>query len=135
MPGSSDTITDERLRAIKTLWRQPDTMTLWGLPYVLRPGQSAYNLFKAERDWRRPRYDDRTGPRRISLADWVYLGEPGWWGRRGEGEKQRVERYLSRPDIRGCVPESPVEQSPVPCDEPLQGCPRCRTRRTGRRER
>jgi len=128
MPGSSARVTRERLQTIRTLWRQPDTMTLWGLPYRMRPGgsQTPYHLFKAERDWKRPRFDDRIGPRQIDLSDWIYLGEPGWWGSRTREEQGHISKFLD--EVRECVPDSPAEFSPIPCSEGLG-----RLRRGGRR--
>ena len=33
--------------SIKILFRSPDTLTLWGIPYEMRPGQSPGDLWRS----------------------------------------------------------------------------------------
>ena len=75
------------------LWRQPDTLTLWGIPHEMRPGQSPADLFAAMPF---PRYGwygtpgrvagPREGWRIISASEAQSYGDavpqaPGEWSR------------------------------------------------------
>lgn len=67
------------LDKIVVLWRQPDTLALWGIPYAMRDEcqQTPYDLWKSSRG---EGYGP-TAPRyRADLSDWIWLGSPGWWG-------------------------------------------------------
>lgn len=108
------TITAETLATIKVIWRQPDTMALWGIPHAMRPGQQPYDLWRARQVWRAP---DRGGPLATEFshlwrtspepkADWVWLGAPGWWGSMTAAEQALVAAWLARqPDL----PSGPCE--------------------------
>lgn len=66
------------LESIKILWRQHDgPMSLWGIPYDLRPDQSPKDLFEAE-----------------NTSGWVWLGTPGWWGHLTKPEIEEIEKFL-----------------------------------------
>ena len=77
------------------LWRQPDTLTLWGIPHDMRPGQEPADLFAAMPF---PRYGwygtpgrvagPREGWRIISAGEAASYGDdvpqaPGEWSRLG----------------------------------------------------
>jgi len=70
---------DCRYDRIKILFMAPDTLTLWGIPYEMRPGQQPGDLFRARRDHVPPE-PGYYGSKRVDLSDWIYLGEPGWFG-------------------------------------------------------
>lgn len=100
------------MATIRVLWRQPDSMTLWGIPHAMREGQSPRDLWEgrripdtlaAARGWhgatmRVP------GPR----EDWIYLGEPGWYGNRTAEQIGAIERFKLTID-RGTIPSGPCE--------------------------
>lgn len=86
------------LDSIRTLYRQPDTLALWGIPYDMRPEQSPRDL------WNAPH---APGP----LDDWIYLGCPGWWGSIEEADQKRITAWLAR--HAELVPENPCEWSRV----------------------
>lgn len=105
------TITPETLASIKVLWRQPDTLALWGIPYAMRAGQQPYDL------WRSTSYPatlaqgisgariEAPGPR----FDWVWLGSPGWWGSMTAAEQALVTAWLAGRDL----PDGPCEWTEV----------------------
>lgn len=98
---------------IRVLYRQPDTMALWGIPYALRPGQSPRDLWEgrkipdtiaAARGWY-GRTISSPGPR----ADWVWLGQPGWYGTLSPEMIEATKLFLE--SLRGLaqIPEDPAE--------------------------
>lgn len=105
----------EKLSTIRILWRQPDLLTLWGIPYRMRPGQQPYDLWRAHRDWRAPR-PGHYGSHQIDLSDWVPLGQPGWWGDRTRGEIATIEAFLAR--HKGNIPGNPCEWIEIESVEP-----------------
>lgn len=80
--------TDEDLENIKVLFRSADCLTLWGLPYNLREGQSPRDL---QKDW---------------SHDWIYLGNPGWWGNLSQISIGRILIFL---DSLEDIPHGPYE--------------------------
>ncbi len=99
----------EKLKSIVVLWRQPDLLTLWGIPYDMRPGQQPYDLWKAWRDYVPP-LPGWYGSKRICLDDWVYLGEPGWWGTLTREDQKLIEEFLAK--HKDDIPHGPCEWSP-----------------------
>lgn len=88
MSADKKGITAKALDSIQVLWRQPDTMALYGIPYEMRPGQSPHNIQEKFR------------------GDWIWLGSPGWWGSLSRPEQERVRAFLAKqPDL----PEWPNE--------------------------
>ncbi len=75
------------------LWRQPDILTLWGIPHDMRPGQSPADLFAAQPFPRHGWYGaagraagPREGWRIISAGEAAGYGDavpqaPGEWSR------------------------------------------------------
>lgn len=96
----------EKLASIKVLWRQPDLLTLWGVPYLMRPGQQPYDLWKARRDYVEP-LPGWYGSKRINLDDWIHLGEPGWWGTTPPEDIKLTETFLAK--HKGNIPHNPCE--------------------------
>jgi hypothetical protein len=88
------------LSTIRILWRQPDTMTLWGVPYLMREGQQPGDIWRARqaRGWARPA---DYGSAQVSLADWIYLGEPGWWGHMSTEDQDAAEAWLVGREVPG----------------------------------
>ena len=95
------------LSKIRVLWRQPDTLTLWGLPYDLREGQSPRDLWDAptpELCWGQwaPR---APGPH----PGWVYLGSLGWFGSMSDAQIVEVKRFLGTLMQTDDIPNGPNE--------------------------
>jgi len=103
---------EEKLASIQVLWRQPDTLTLWGIPYKMRSdvGQQPYDLWKARRDYVPPK-PGWYGSKQIDLSDWIYLGEPGWWGHYSKKDQEIIEEFLVK--HKDAIPGGPCEWSEV----------------------
>jgi len=93
---------------IQVLWRQPDTMALYGIPYDMRPGQAPRDLLAKNPD----------GSTNWSLAppSWVFLGAPGWWGNMSADRQADVQTFLNL--VSDCVPQGPGEWARIPKDPP-----------------
>lgn len=84
------------LAEIRVIWRQPDTMALWGIPYEMRPGQAPRDLYNGRRvNTSIPscgiyRSESSPGVR----EDWIYLGSPGWWGSMTKEDQAAVTSWL-----------------------------------------
>jgi len=96
----------ERLAEIKVLWRRPDMLCLYGLPYVLRPGQSARDLWNA-RERYVPPAPGHYGAANITLDSWLWLGSPGWWGPLTKDEQAQIAAFLA--SKAGQIPDFPGE--------------------------
>jgi len=70
-------------------------MALYGIPHRMREGQQPGDL------WR------RYGSPRAALADWLYLGSPGWWGSIKEEDQERIRTFLQK--LGPLVPGGPFE--------------------------
>jgi len=81
-----------RLATIRVLYRQSDTMSLWGIPYRMRAdvGQQPRDIDPARR------------------KDWVWLGSPGWWGSMTRAEQAAVAAFLATLP-KDAIPEYPNE--------------------------
>lgn len=79
-----------RLASIKILYRRPDTMTLWGSPYLCEP-RLLFDRFS---------------------SDWVYLGSESWYYG-GKECKDLIARWLAPLRSTGVVPDSPGEYSEI----------------------
>lgn len=95
------------LSKIKVLWRQPDTLTLWGLPYDLREGQSPKDLWESKfsvaclEEW---------GPRAPGPhPGWAYLGSPGWFGGMDAARIEEVKQFLAALAETDDIPQGPCE--------------------------
>ncbi len=82
------------LGSIQVLYRQPDTMSLWGLPHGLRPGQSPRDLMEAD-----------------NSSSWFWLGTPGWWGSLSAENVEAIQAFLEPLRELDAVPTHPGEFS------------------------
>lgn len=96
------------LDTIVVLWRQPDTLALWGIPYAMREGQSPGDLWRAREAHKVPR-PGHYGSQRIDLSDWICLGWPGWWGSIPREEQAEIKTWLDGRE----VPQNPCEWTTV----------------------
>lgn len=112
LPGDDETWA--KLRGIRVIWRQPDTMSLWGIPHAMRAGQTPGNLWggrlvpdtiRRAQGWHGATLRS-PGPR----EGWVWLGAPCWWGNLPESAQRAIEAYRKLLD----VPSNPGEWSEVP---------------------
>ena len=93
-----------KLNSIVVLYRQPDTLALWGIPYAMRPGQQPRDLFRAHRDYVPPP-PGHYGRKQIDISDWIWLGSPGWWGTLSKEEQGEIEAFLRSHE--GDIPQGP----------------------------
>lgn len=77
------------LHTIRVLYRQDDTMSLWGIPYDMRPGQQPRDIGQAHR------------------GSWIWLGSPGWWGNYTAAERRQIETFLA--SVKDRIPQGPNE--------------------------
>mgnify|MGYP001606047643 FL=1 len=85
------------LSTIKVLYRQSDCMSLWGVPYHMRPGQSPGDIRRAGN---------------IGICgspQWIYLGGPGWWCNIKREDQCLIEAFLAPIRKAFLVPEWPEE--------------------------
>lgn len=82
------------LSTIKVLYREPDTLSLWGIPYEMRSGvgQEPRHLLHRK---------DDTG--------WIWLGTPGWYGSMSKPRIAAVKRFVAKHKEE--VPRDPGEWS------------------------
>lgn len=78
-----------KLDSIRVLFRLPDTLALYGIPYDLRPGQSPKDLHSRYRE------------------GWIFLGYPGWAGPISSDDAQEISEFLAKHE--GNIPEGPYE--------------------------
>jgi len=110
------------LASIRVLWRRPDSMELWGIPYPMRPGRSPRDLW--ESTWIPDtcktaagylgRFLTVPGPR----DGWIWLGCPGWWGHLPEEHQAAIQTYLKPLKAQGLVPGGPGEWVELPFETP-----------------
>lgn len=71
--------TSENLARVRVLFRQSDLMSLWGIPYEMRPGgQQPRDIDERWRD------------------DWIWLGQPGWFGSMSADEIATTKEFLAK---------------------------------------
>ena len=87
------------LSSIRVLYRAPDSLTLWGIPYDLRPGQEPRKILERFRQ-------------RGTAEDWIYLGEPGWFGSLPAARVREIKEFLRT--HKEYVPGNSYEWSPLP---------------------
>ncbi len=101
-------LTKEKLDKIVVLWRQPDLMALWGIPYSMREecGQTPKHLWDARhRFYEKPisnRVYARSNP--TNLDDWIWLGSPGWWGGHLPESQVAIEIWLAPLKVLDLIP-------------------------------
>lgn len=100
-----------QLASIKVLFRAPESLALYGIPYDMRPGQQPIDI------WRTARSIHARGTAPAGYTDprneWIWLGSPGWWGHLSAGEIAAVEAWLVERTARGEVPGNPYEWCPI----------------------
>ena len=80
------------LSSIRILYRQPDVLSLWGIPYNMRPGQTPRSILFPVFNREFLRYDMR--PLGVP-SDWIWLGSCGWFGHYDEDEIKKVKDFLA----------------------------------------
>jgi hypothetical protein len=89
---------------IFTLFRHPNTGSLIGIPYQMRPGQSPRDLLRAHQEYV-PSKPGHYGPAQISLADWVAL--EGCDVSLPKAQREQVQRFcVARAEL---IPKGPGE--------------------------
>lgn len=110
---------DKPLSSIVVLYREPDTMTIWGIPYAMRPGQSPRDLLRGDERRRETheynaRYSDtyrQAHTFRAAKDDWIYLGSEGWYGSMSAERIAEVKAFLAAHEDD--VPQYPGEWCPL----------------------
>jgi hypothetical protein len=82
----------------------------------MRPGQQPGDLWRAKRDFMSPP-PGVLGSKPIDLSDWIWLGQPGWWGSMSVSQQAEVQAFLDR--IR--EPEGPYEWVRLPLCLEVEG--------------
>jgi hypothetical protein len=99
-----------KLASIKILFRRDESLTLYGIPYNMRPGQQPGDLWRAWRDYVPPQ-PGHYGSKNIDLSDWIYLGEPGWFDITDREEIDAIKAWLA---IHvNDVPDGPFEWTTI----------------------
>ncbi len=77
------------LSTIRILYRRPDDLALYGIPYLMRAdvGQAPRDLIRGNGG-------------RIPEA-WIYLGHPGWWSHMPREDQAAVKAWLVGKDAPG----------------------------------
>ncbi len=90
-------------------------MTLWGIPYPMRPGQSPRDLLgpPSVADNGRGVFQNRREP---SELGWIYLGGPGWWGSHDLEAMARAYAWLA--ERSADIPQGPYEWCTVEAFDP-----------------
>ena len=81
------------LESIRVLFRDADSLDLWGIPYDMRPGQGPKDIARAFRE------------------DWIWLGTPGWYYDMPKARQEEVRAFLAK--HAASVPMGPYEWSRV----------------------
>jgi len=114
------------LSSIRVLFRAPDALTLWGIPYEMRPGQAPRDLWRAYNEWTPPRPGWYGSPQ--PKLGWIYLGEAGWFGSMRPERKAEVKAFLAK--HKSDIPGNPYEWVQLSGARPTHG-----DRRTPRHRR
>lgn len=98
------------LDTIRVLYREPDTLALWGIPYEMRRdvGQAPRHLLARHRAGTLCMFGD---------PPWIWLGSPGWYGHLARSEQRLIRAWLAAVDVllgEGTVPGNPHEWSEIP---------------------
>jgi hypothetical protein len=93
------------LAGIVVLYREPDSLSLWGIPYAMRReiGQEPRHILPHLR------------------RGWIWLGCPGWYGSLERSDIERIKVWRAALEVAdpGIVPGGPHEWSEIP--ESLRG--------------
>jgi hypothetical protein len=111
--ASGNVITKADLDKIVVLWRQPDLLALWGIPYSMREGcgQTPKHLWDARRSFYEKPISNRVYTRSnpTNLDDWIWLGQCGWWGSLLPEERAAIEVWIAPLETLDLVPTGPCE--------------------------
>jgi hypothetical protein len=100
----------EKLASIKILWREPDLMTLWGIPYGMREEvhQNPNDLMRGYYKRVDGFYDamcKATYPKaaypKDPREDWIYLGSPGWFSHLSPEDIRLIEDWIKTVEVPG----------------------------------
>jgi hypothetical protein len=109
--ASGDVITKADLDKIVVLWRQPDLLALWGIPYSMREGcgQTPKHLWEARRSFYEKPISNRVCARSnpTNLDNWIWLGQLGWWGSLLPEERAAIEIWLAPLATLDLIPRDP----------------------------
>lgn len=114
----SEKLTPEVLATVRVLWRQDDTLTLWGIPYLMQEGQAPRDLVRARQDQiahnARVRPGTRLGWQPVGPIPegWVWLGQPGWYGNLDAEEQALLNAFLKK--HADFIPQGPMEWNVLP---------------------
>lgn len=84
------------LSSIRVLYRAPDTLCLYGIPYKMRPGQSPRDIW---------------GYRDHPEHGWIWLGSCGWFGDMSKERQAEVKAFLRAHHDE--IPQWPFEWVPL----------------------
>ena len=106
-----------RLARVRVLYREPDTLALWGIPYEMRRevGQTPRHIVQGYEErlerWRRHlgRYAPWTPAPSDPRGEWLWLGQPGWWGTVSAEDRLVIEPWLARLRARDLIPGGACE--------------------------
>jgi len=90
-----------KLRTIRILYRAPDSLDLWGIPYLMREGQEPRHLLQRQKE----------GSLRGS-DEWIWLGTPGWFAGYEKHQIAEIKAFLQT--FKDFVPGSPHEWAVLP---------------------
>ena len=93
-------VTADKLQTVKILYRAPDSLALWGIPYSMRPGQAPRDLQRARDSYQAPR-PGHYGSKPVDLSDWIFLGYPGSLGGLTAAETETIAAFLADKEIPG----------------------------------
>lgn len=105
-----------KLASVRVLWRQSDTMSLWGIPYDLRPGQEPRHLVAATwpdvtpPGWRSCDVPPKKRAGEVP-SNWLWLGNPGWNGSLSVEDVAAIKAFLAPIREADMVPTGPGEWS------------------------
>lgn len=98
------------LASIRVLYRRSDTLTLWGIPYPMREGQSPRDLWKGT-PFPLPGHYGTPGRCAGPREDWINLGAPGWYPG-SASDLPHITSWLQ--GLKDYVPEGPEEWCELP---------------------
>jgi hypothetical protein len=112
-------VTQDKLDAVVVLYRENDTMHLWGIPYRMRPGQSPADLLRASHNGDRPVYGQHGTPKPVDISDWIWLGSPGWYGALTHDEIVLVKAFVDKHRVTDSIPTYPNEWTDLTEEPPV----------------
>ena len=99
-PMKTEAITAEVLASIRVLYRQDDSLSLWGVFYEMRRGEHGEAV-------QSPKDIHRAG----NAHGWIWLGCPGWYGGMTPPERATVDAWLTLHENE--IPTGPCEWATI----------------------